>query len=179
MNDAVGQPMTLADIENLTTAYARAREDLKTCLDTGEAECEAVRRRYRPMLKRRADRVAALGLSLRQAIEDNRALFTRPKTRTWSAVRVGLMKQRGKITVADKEATIRHIERYYPEQAKAAIKTTKSLIKSAIGGFTADALKKCGIAVGEDADAPIVKPVDGQLEKLVAGWLEGEEADGD
>ena len=37
--------MALADFEALTTEYAPAREELKTCLDRGEAECEAVRRR--------------------------------------------------------------------------------------------------------------------------------------
>ena len=167
--------MTLAEIEALTTELARAREELKTCLDRGEAECEAVRRHYRPMLKRRADAVNERRAALEAAIREHPDLFKRPKTRTWAAIRVGLMKQKGKITVADEAATIAHIQRYYPAQAKSAVKVTRKFVRSAVSAFTADMLKKCGIAVGDDTDDVVIKPVDGQLEKLVTAWLEDAE----
>ena len=165
--------MTLDDIEAITDEYARAREALKTELDRGEAECEAVRRRYLPRLKPLAGRVRALRAELDAALRDHPRLFVKPRTRTFSAVRVGLTKRPGRIVAADEKATIGHIERYYPKDVPAAVKKTKKLVRKVLSSWTADKLKRCGVMVTDSVDAPMVKPVDGDLERTVAAWLEG------
>ena len=173
------QNLSLADLEALTGDYARVCTDLKTHLDRGEAECEAVRARYRPLLKRRAERCAVLKARLAAAIEAHPALFTQPRTRTWHGVRVGLRKLPGRVSSADEALTVRLIEKHYPEQAARAIKVTKRLVKDAVGDWSAQMLKRCGITLGEDTDTVFVKAVDGELDKQVAAWLDTPSQGGD
>ena len=169
--ETMSADLTLADIETLTAQYAAARAELKTVIDRGEAECEAIRSHYRPMLARRAERCAVLRASLEQAINGHPALFSKPRTRTWHGVRVGLYKQTGQVSTADEVRTIEHIEHHYPEHAAGVVKTTKKLVESGFKSWTAQMLKQCGIAMGRDADAILVKPVEGDLERLVAAWF--------
>ena len=166
------QTLSLADIEALTADYARARTELKTHVDRGNAEREALENHFRPMLRRRAARCATLAASLKQAIEASPQLFERPRTHSWHGVRVGLVKQKGQVTAADEARTIALIERHYPEQAPSAVKTTKRLVKEALREWTSVMLKRCGLAIGAATDKVLIRPVDSQLDKEVKRWLE-------
>ena len=166
------QNLSLADIEALTADYARARTELKTHVDRGNAEREALENRFRPMLRRRAVRCAALAASLKATIDANPHLFEKPRTHTWHGVRVGLFKQKGQVIAADEARTIALIERHYPEQATSVVKTTKRLVKESLREWTAVMLKRCGLAIGAATDKVLIRPVDSQLEKDVKRWLE-------
>lgn len=142
-----------------------------------EAELLALEKRFAPRLRRAADNITEATAELIDLVEAAEPLFEKPRTRTFFGIRVGFMKQRGEIRIEDEPGTIARIEKLMaPKEAAGLIKTTKKLVKTALGALPGDVLKKLGVQIAADTDAPFLKVVEGDAVKRMAAMIgSGEE----
>jgi len=162
---------TMDEIEQLTKQFAGARSELAERLNRLREEQEAAKRRYLQGIKNALDRVREQYNELREAVDGSRELFERPKTRILHGIRVGLMKQPGKLDIPDEEACVAALKKLFGEEAGAYIKTTETPIKKALANLQAKDLKRLGVTVSNDVDAVVIKAADGDVDKLVDALL--------
>lgn len=154
-------------IEDLTRCYGAARTLLGDRLAALEAELLATKQRHlrgiRAALAKATDRRDALATEIRGCPER----FARPRTVTIDGIRVGLAKGKGKLTWDDPAAVVARIDRHFPAQAETLVKTTRTPIRAALATLTIAELKRLGCRVEETGDEVVIKPQDGELDKLV------------
>lgn len=170
---------TLGDIERLTKEYADARGNLAATVQRLEDQIEALKRQYLPGIKTQVAIAAAKRLDLKNAIEDSKSLFVRPRTIIVHGIKVGLQKGKGKIEFDKSEIDriVKLIEKHFPERADDLIETKKTPIKKALNRLTVQELKRLGIEVEDTDDAVVIKPTDSQVEKLVDKLLKEKDAE--
>lgn len=162
---------TLTEIETLTRAYADARALLAERVQALQEEIEAARRRRLRGIKEAVARAADAHAALKAAIESAPELFQRPRTVTIAGIKVGYQKGRGEIVWEDAAQVVRLIRRHLPEQADSLIKVVETPIKSALAQLSVAELKRIGVTVIETGDQVLIKPTDGEIDKLVDALL--------
>lgn len=171
---------TLADIERLTKDYADWRTQLSEAVLVAEHELAALKRQHVVTIKRKVEAVAERQAALKAAIEESPELFRKPRTLIIHGVKVGFMKEKGKISWDDKDQVVRLIKKHFPEQADVLIKTVEKPIKNALQQLSAAELKRIGVTIGETGDVVVIKSTDSEIDKLVSALLEEDaEADAD
>ena len=163
----------LKKIERLAAKYANKREQLAGVVRGVDAAMAAVMRKHGPVLERRVQAEAAARAELLAALRDSQDIFRRPKTRKLHGIRVGFAKGKGKILIADPNATVKLIRKHLPALFTTLVKVDATPIKSAINGLTAEQLRKIGCTVTETDDEPVIAPTDSDLEKHIKGLLAG------
>lgn len=164
--------MTIDVIEDSARSYAAVRADLVGEVEELEAELAEVRRRHIGGIKMLAGKAACKHAILKDLLEQAPELFGRPKTITVDGIKIGYRKAKGKVTVADEEATIARIRKLLPaDQAELLVRRRESVHKPGVYDLTAGDLKRLGIAIEDDTDEVVIKPVDGDLDKLVDALL--------
>lgn len=158
---------TMETIEALTKAFAGARAELAERLDVLREEQEAAKRRRLQGIKNALGRVQSTYDELKGAVEGSQTLFEQPKTRVMHGIRVGWMKQRGKLEIADRDGVIDRIRKLLGEEAGAYIKVTEAPVVSALANLPAKDLRRIGITLTDDVDAVVIKAADGELDKLI------------
>ena len=167
--------MSLAEIERLTKAYAAASEALEAGQRELEAEVAAVWTPRLPVLRRRAKAVVEARAALEAAIDGNRGLFAKPRTRLFHGVKVGLQKARGKISWADADKVCALIRKHLPEQVEVLIRSVEAPVKEALNGVAVADLRKIGVTVTEDGDRVLIKPAASDVDRLAEALLQGKE----
>jgi hypothetical protein len=162
---------SLASIEALTREYAEAHSKLATVATECATKMEAVKTEYLGQLRNLAADVDEKHEILSRAIQKAPGEFEKPRSRVFHGIKVGINKLVGKLTFTDEERTLKLIEKHMPDQFDILVATTYSLNKDAIGTLSADDLKKIGGTVSGANDQVVIKPVAGDIEKLVAGLL--------
>lgn len=166
--------MDIQTIDTLTAAYATARSALADEVARLQEELEAAKRKRLAAIRARVKAVADRHAELSAALEDASELFKKPRTRTLHGVKVGYQKQPGKVVIDDEEAVIKRIRAQLPEaQADLLIRTRESVDKNAVADLSVADLKRLGIRVTDDSDAIVIKPTDGEVDKLVDALLAG------
>ena len=161
----------MIDIEDLTRRYADRRGVLAACVQKLNDEVEAARRRRMTAIKSMVALVAEAESKLRTAIEENPGLFERPRTVVIAGVRVGFTKGKGSIDWEDDGQVVKLIRKHLSDQADALIKTVETPIKAALANLAAADLKRIGVTVEDTGDRVVVKPTDGEVDKIVAALL--------
>jgi len=165
-------PAPLKNIEELTKAYARERDVLAERVSLLNAELESAKRRAMGGIKSALARAAERQAELRAAIEAAPAeTFEKPRTHIFYGIKVGYRKGSGKVTFGDAEQTLKLIRKHFPEQADLLIKTKESPNKEAIADLPAPDVAKIGCAIEGTGDVVEIKPVDSDVDKLVAALL--------
>lgn len=167
--------MNIEHIENLTKNFAGARAELADRLQALKDEQEAIRRRRMTGIRNALARLQGAHGELHAAVEASPDLFDKPRTRVLHGVKVGWQKARGKLVIADAENTVALIEKLLPDQVGVLVKIAKSPIRSALQQLPARDLKRLGVAVTDDIDAVLIKPADGDLDRLIAALLDDPE----
>ncbi len=163
---------TLKDIEALTTEYAERREILTNIVADLQNRLSEVRRRMTPALRDALRACTDSHDHLRAALNAAPELFEKRKTLTIRGVRVGYMKQKGTVVIEDEAAVIARIRKLLPEeQAELLVRVRESVHKPAVYDLTTSDLKRLGITVTDSEDVPFIKPVDGEVDKLVSALL--------
>lgn len=163
---------TMAEIEKLTQEYAEARAYLAGVVTELQAELERVKHPVLPVIRKAVGKTGEAHAKLKAALEDSPKLFIKPKTRTIEGVRVGFMKQKGKMEISDEEKTIARIRKLLPkDQAELLIRVRESVHKQGVYDLTAADLKRLGISITDDEDVVVIKPVDKDVDKLVNALL--------
>lgn len=165
----------MKDIERLAKGLADSRDVLKERLQALRDEQEAIRKRHMRGIENALAKFSGAHDELLQAVEASPDLFQQPKTQTFHAIRVGWVKGRGKLVIADAARTIELIEKRMPDRADQLIKTSRTPIAAALQQLTGAELKSIGASVVDGADAPFVKPVDDEIDKLVKALLRSDD----
>lgn len=161
----------MEQVERLTQAYRKEYDTLAERIGDLEQETEKLKRRRLPGIKSAVQSAAVARAALAGHIEQHPELFERPRTVVIAGVRVGIMKGKGQIVWDSPAQVVRMIRKHFPDQADALIKITEVPIKKAVGNLTTAELKKLGARVEQSGDAVVVRPVDGEIDKLVTALL--------
>lgn len=162
---------SLAEIEALTRKYDAARTDLNSVVTALQEEMEAARRAALPRLRKLVARTAESHAALKAGIEAAPELFVKPKTLVIAGIKVGFVKQPGRLDIADPDKVVALIEKHMPDREDTLISVKKTPVKGALEQLSAVDLKKIGVGVTEDTDAVVIKPVDSNVDKLVSALL--------
>jgi hypothetical protein len=164
--------ITLETIDNLTRTYAKARNVLSERVQDLDSEIRKIHQSRRRGIKSALAAALDAKAKLEATVSANRYLFIKPKTVTIEGIRVGLMKQKGKIECEDEAQVIKLIRKVFPDQADVLIQNKESVVKSALGSLTTAELKKIGCTVKESGESVVIKPQDSDLDKLLEKLLD-------
>jgi len=158
---------TMTQIESLTKVFAAARAELAERLETLRKEQEDAKRRRLQGIKNALGRVQSAHDELKTAVQAGKDLFDNPKTRVMHGIRVGWMKQRGKLEVGDPDGIVDRIRKMLGEEAVGYIKVTEKPVMTALANLPAKDLKRLGVTLSDDIDAVVIKAADSDLDKLI------------
>lgn len=162
-------------IEALAGAFATARAELAEQLDTLREMQDAAKRQRMRWIREALIKFRASHANLKDAVESHRDLFTSPKTRMLHGIKVGFMKQRGKLEIDSPEQVVKLIRKHFPDQFESLVKTTYTPVRPALQNLQVADMKRLGVRVTDDVDAPVIKAADGDLDKLIDALLNDED----
>ncbi|WP_454908413.1 host-nuclease inhibitor Gam family protein [Variovorax gossypii] len=162
-------------IEALARAYRESRDQLTERATALNDELEAAKRRHLRGLRNAAASVTKAADELREAIDDNRAMFVKPKSVVFNGVRCGLKKGRGSTEWDDDAQVVKLIRKHFPDQFDVLVKVTEKPLKDAMVNLTGDQLKKIGVTVEGSGDVVLVQDTTAEVDKLVKALLKGAE----
>ena len=164
---------TLEDIQKRAATLSKTRDVLSGLMHTLQVNIETVKSGSMADIKRVARQIAKQHTELQDLIKANPALFVRPRTHVVDGLKFGLQKQPGKLswdTDAKLCERIHKLEKsgdIAPEAVELLITVTEKLVAKALEKLDAKTLKRLGIEVAADADEPLIKSVDSEVEKAV------------
>ena len=170
---------TIEQIEDATRAYAAARRRLADVVEGMNMEMQAIRDRLHLELKALSANAAQSLGELETLVEAAPELFERPRTITLEEIKVGYRKQRGQVSFADQERTIKRIRALLPAaQSELLIRVRESVHKPGVYDLTAADLKRLGITVEADSDVVVIAAVGGVdklIDQMIASYSETSE----
>ncbi|MBS0414383.1 MAG: hypothetical protein JSR68_08420 [Proteobacteria bacterium] len=153
--------------------YASARDRLAALVQAMKDEMSTIERGAMPDILRAARRISALHNDLAEAITEHPESFVKPRTVVVDGLKFGLQKQKGRMTWDNDDKLCARIDKLTEdgvittEQAERCISVTYRAVAAGLEQLDARVLKRLGVTVTADTDAPIIKSVDGAVEKLV------------
>jgi Mg2+ and Co2+ transporter CorA len=165
----------MATIDIRVRAYADARERLEHEVRELEAEIAAAKRARIKRIARLAGRAASAKTQLALAIEDNAALFQRPRTVVIDDVKIGIRKGRGRIVIADRERTVALIRKHLAPLFDELVKVTETPIRAALERLAPAALRRIGVEIADTRDEVVIRPATSAVEKLIDKLFEADE----
>jgi hypothetical protein len=168
-----GSDVTLRDIETATTAYGIARADLGDTVRQLQRELGDVRARYIKQIRREVAKAADKQSELKALVERAPHLFVKPRTLVIQGVKVGYQKGRGGIEFDDADKVVELIHKHYGdgEEALSLLNIAEKPDKTALEELSVAELKKLGCTVRDTGDEVVIKPVDGEVDKIVNALL--------
>lgn len=165
--------MTISDISQKTAKLATSRTMLRDLVQSFSADVEQLKLDYMASIKKAVSRVAADHGELRAAIEAAPELFESPRTQTFHGIKVGFRKGTGGIDWDDDEKVADLVKKHLADQFDVLIKTTHKPIAKALAQLDVSDLKRIACRVEATGDVIVIKPIDGEVDKLVATLLKG------
>ena len=174
MNQPAEKINRMEGIELRARFFAKVRGLLADASRDAERELQAVRDKHAKKLRGLLGSAAEAKSVLLAAIENSRDLFDKPRTRVVDGIRFGLRKKTGKVEIADERRTIKRIRELLPEeQAELLIRIREEVDRNAVKDLVGGDLKRLGIQIVADSDEPVIKPVDPDVDKLIADATRG------
>jgi hypothetical protein len=170
---------TLGEIEQLTKAWADAQDSLVETVQGLEDAVESLKRQYLPALKRQVGIAAAKKAELKNAIEDSRDVFRRPKSLVIHGVQVGFAKAKDEVVVEDEDLTVALIEKLFPDSMDLYIKIKKSVKKRAVKDLSELEQKSIAVKVERPGEVVVIKSMDSQIKKYVDKLLKEKDEEDD
>jgi phage host-nuclease inhibitor protein Gam len=165
-------------IEDKCIQLTATRDALSVEVDALNTDIEAIKAKHRSKIRQLVRRLKSQRQALINDVVKNPDWFVKPKSQIFSGVKVGYKKQRGTITVADQDNSIKLLRRHLGDDAEALIQTSEKLIKDAVANQPASVLKKSGIAVTDDVDVCFVSFTDREIDKVINALLADDDMDG-
>ena len=163
---------TIADIEIHARKASEARAELKELVGQIEEETRALRRIYQKKLLRLTEAAANAEAVLLDSVESAPGLFEKPRSVIFHGIKCGFQKGRGELVIGDADKVISLIQKHFPEQMDTLVKVTMAPVKAALAQLPVADLKRIGVQVLETGDTAYIKPMDGEVDKLVAALLD-------
>ena len=173
LNDTggTGKPVLKTELEPAAKRFADAHTKLTELVNDVNAEIEAVKRLNLARIKNAVSKAAEAHADLKALIEANPGLFDKPRTVVLHGIKLGLQKGKGGIEFDDVEATISRIQTMFGVEAEPYLDWKPSVNKKALAELSVVALKKLGCTVLDTGDEVVIKPVDGDVDKIVRALL--------
>ena len=169
------QPLDL--MRKKAAAYAAERDKLAALVNAMKDEISTIERGAMPDILRAARRISTLHNELAAAIGDNAECFVKPRTVVVDGLKFGLQKQKGRMTWDDDDKLCARVDKLAEEgvisaeQAELCVAVTYKPVAAGLEQLDGKVLKRLGVTVTADTDAPIIKTVDGGVEKLVSALV--------
>lgn len=164
--------MELKELEALARDYSDRQGVLERRVRDAEAAVSAAKRGHVAGIRRAAQAAAERKERLMDFVRAHGDLFVKPRTRTFFGIRVGLRKQPGKVTTSPQ--TIGLIERLMADKADSLISVTKKVKAAALRDLSSRELLSIGATAGTSSDKVVVEQPDGEFDKLVDAYLDGD-----
>lgn len=166
--------LRLDKIEDQAREYAAANAATLRLADDLKAAIAAICAKQVGKIKTAAQAAAVERETLMSLLADAADLFASPRrSLTVDGVRVGWKKERGKVVITDEAAVVQRIRERLPEdQAELLIRRTERVHKPGVYDLSAGDLKRLGIQIEADADAPFIKDIEVPIDKLIAGLMD-------
>lgn len=165
--------MNLSDIQKRAETLSKTRDCLTGLLRTLEQEITTVKNGSLPEIRRVARQITRQHTELQELIAANPALFAKPRTYVVDGLKYGMQKKIGKLNWDDDARLVGRIEGLTvqelitPEQQDMLITTVKKPVAKALEKLDGKLLKRLGVTLTADSDEPLIKSVDGEVEKAV------------
>jgi hypothetical protein len=166
---------TIAEVERKTKIYADAHNELGKEVGLLQEKMEGIKTEAMRTIRRSVAATRERREELRSMVEASPELFEKPRTAVFYGVKVGFQKGKGKIVIDDPEKTIRKIREHLTALTDTLIETKETPRKSAIEQLDVADLKMIGCKVEGTDDMVVVKPVDGEIDKIIAALMRDEE----
>lgn len=164
--------MSLLNLVELKTKdFSEARKVLVDRVRALKDEIEKAKRKALPGIRSAVDKTAEAHSALHGVLEENPRLFDRPRTQTFFNVKVGYRKGKGEISWKDTDRVVELIRQHASAHFDALVKTEYTPRKDALAEASAEDLKAFGVKVGSNDDEVLIKPTDGEIDKLVTALL--------
>jgi len=177
-----GSSSRLGEIETLTRQFGEAYDSLGAEVGVLTERMEAAKREHLPRLKGLVRAVAERKAKLAAAIDAAAELFVRPRTLVCHGIKVGLQKGKGTLAFDDAETLCTRIAKIYAgdQEKVASLVTLKSVPnRTALAELPASELRRLGVTIEGAGDQVVIKPTDGEVEKVVSALLrESEDGQG-
>jgi hypothetical protein len=160
-------------IEGATRKYSDSYQHLVGIVQELNAEIDSAKRAKMTAIKAAVRTASERKAELKALIEANSDAFQKPRTLVLYGVKVGLQKGKGGITFDDAADVVARIEKLLPDQSEALISVKKTPDKSGLASLSVQELKRLGCEVEDTGDQVVIKPTDGNVEKLVEAMLKG------
>ena len=160
-------------MRRLAAYYAACRDRLAALVQAVREQVSTIERGATPEILKAARKIAALHNDLQAAITAHPECFVRPRTMVVDGLKFGLQKQKGRISWEDDRALCERIMKLTesgaiePQQAETLIEYRPRPVADALEQLDAKTLKRLGVTVTLDSDAPLIKTVDSDIEKIV------------
>ena len=157
--------------------YAALRDKLAALVQAMKDEVSTIERASMPDILRTGRKIAALHSELVEFITDHPDCFVKPRTVVVDGLKFGLQKQKGRMTWDDDDKLCARVDKLAEEgvisveQAELCVAVTYKPVSAGLEQLDGKVLKRLGITVTADTDAPIIKTVDGGVEKLVSALV--------
>lgn len=163
---------TVKELEVVSKDYADARLVLSDRVRALEDELEATRRKYLPTIRHAANKAKALHETLKNAVDESRDLFKKPKTMTVHGIKFGLQQSKDDISWEDEEQVIKKIKKMMVDRVDVLINTKESLCKTALKQLPIADLKKIGVLSVEGSEQILIKDTNSDIDKFVQKLLD-------
>jgi hypothetical protein len=146
---------------------AQRRDQLGTMVKALNDGIEALKADCLPEIKAAIDNASAAWLALESDVRAHPELFVKPRTLKAHGIAFGFAKGKGGLEIANPDRTVKLIRKWLPELEQTLIAVRETPVKDALSQLAADDLKRLGVEVKGTGDVVVIRPVDGEVEKLV------------
>jgi hypothetical protein len=167
--------MTITDLIDLAHQYARARAKLIGRCAIIQRAINALKRNNLPLLTRYSADLTACHQALAAAIEQNRALFIKPRTVEVEEIKFGLRKKKGTMDWKDDAGLVAKLKDTRDDWPS-LIRIKEVPDAAALAKLPADVLRKLGVTLTADSDEVTITTPPSKTEKLAAAFLQTEES---
>lgn len=159
---------TLDDIiDNDVQTLAQARASLGLLMQALQQGIEALKADHMPGIRSAVYDAEVAWKALQLQIELHPHLFVKPRTAVAHGIKFGLAKGKGGLNIPDPDKTVVLIRKHLPDQADVLISVRETPAKEALALLPASDLKRIGVQVVDSGDQVVIKPADGEVDKLV------------
>jgi len=168
---------TLEDLQKRASQLSQLRDKLAALLATLQGEIDTVKNGHMAAIRRAARQITQQHKELSEQIAANHGLFAKPRSYVVDGLKFGLQKQKGRMSWDDDAELCRRIADLADkgllteEQAALCVKNRPKPVASALEQLDAKLLKRLGITVEADTDAPLIKSVDSEVEEAVNAMI--------
>ncbi len=168
---AGAKPVLKTEIEPAAQKFAAANQELTELVGELNDKIEALKRAWLPGIKKAVSKAAERHAELKTLIEANPGLFDKPRTVVLHGIKLGLQKGKGGIEFDDADMVIVRVQKLFGDQANAYLNYKVTPNKYALAQLPVNDLKKLGCTVRDTGDEVVIKPVDGDVDKIVRALL--------